>query len=200
MWPTPTERIMGRFSLINQHSVLFLAWLPYSPVCLNSDYLLPLPADADRAETNTARGALSPLSCQTESGTSNSQLMDHRSGTPLASWTRACPCLRFEASWNNASCRNQQLTHTVMLGGIPHVQCLKMSRADRARYALRPTPLSDVKALHKHTPAFGWQHIVIVPENGVNMPPLWFSTGGVRTLIDTLKQVSDRNFHLLEGR
>ncbi|KAK9812377.1 hypothetical protein WJX73_005909 [Symbiochloris irregularis] len=114
MWPTPTERIMGRFSLINQHSVLFMAWLPYTPVCLNSDYSLPLPADADRAESNTAR--------------------------------------------------------------------------DRARYALRPTPLSDVKAIHKHTPAFGWQHIVIVPENGVNMPPLWFSTGGVRTLIDTLKQ------------
>ena len=37
VWPARTERIMGRLSLINQHSVLFLAWLPYSEGLLKKD-------------------------------------------------------------------------------------------------------------------------------------------------------------------
>lgn len=30
VWPSRTRRILGRLSLVKQHAVLFLAWLPYS--------------------------------------------------------------------------------------------------------------------------------------------------------------------------
>lgn len=56
-------------------------------------------------------------------------------------------------------------------------------------YAVHPIPLSEVKAIRKHTPAFGWQYIVLVLVNGLTLPPLYFGTGGVRALFATLKQV-----------
>ena len=30
VWPSRAERIMGRLSLVKQHSVMFMAWLPVS--------------------------------------------------------------------------------------------------------------------------------------------------------------------------
>lgn len=56
-------------------------------------------------------------------------------------------------------------------------------------YAVHPIPLSEVKAVRKHTPSFGWQYIVLVLVNGLTLPPLYFGTGGVRALFATLKQV-----------
>ena len=61
--------------------------------------------------------------------------------------------------------------------------------ADRTMYAVHPIPLSEVKAVRKHTPSFGWQYIVLVLVNGLTLPPLYFGTGGVRALFATLKQV-----------
>ena len=37
VWPTKNQRIMGRLSLIKQHQVMFLAWLPYSQGSINKD-------------------------------------------------------------------------------------------------------------------------------------------------------------------
>ena len=56
-------------------------------------------------------------------------------------------------------------------------------------YAIHPIPLSEVKAIRKHTPSFGWQYIVVVLVNGLTLPPLYFGTGGVRALFAALKQV-----------
>ncbi len=56
-------------------------------------------------------------------------------------------------------------------------------------YAVHPIPLSEVKAIRKHTPSFGWQYIVLVLVNGLTLPPLYFGTGGVRALFAALKQV-----------
>ena len=61
--------------------------------------------------------------------------------------------------------------------------------ADRTMYAVHPIPLSEVKAIRKHTPSFGWQYIVLVLVNGLTLPPLYFGTGGVRALFAALKQV-----------
>ena len=57
-------------------------------------------------------------------------------------------------------------------------------------YAVHPIPLSEVKAICKHTPSFGWQYIIVVLGNGLTLPPLYFSTGGVKGLMSALKQVS----------
>jgi hypothetical protein len=35
VWPNKKSRIMGRFALTLQHSVLFISWLPYSPGTIN---------------------------------------------------------------------------------------------------------------------------------------------------------------------
>lgn len=61
--------------------------------------------------------------------------------------------------------------------------------ADRTMYAVHPIPLSEVKAIRKHTPSFGWQYIVLVLTNGLTLPPLYFGNGGVRALFTALKQV-----------
>ena len=64
-----------------------------------------------------------------------------------------------------------------------------LTTADRTMYAVHPIPLSEVKAIRKHTPSFGWQYIVVVLTNGLTLPPLYFGNGGVRALFTALKQV-----------
>ena len=60
--------------------------------------------------------------------------------------------------------------------------------ADRTAYAIHPLPLSEVRALRRHTPALGGQHIVLVLGSGLTLPPLTFSAGGVKAFFAALKQ------------
>lgn len=62
--------------------------------------------------------------------------------------------------------------------------------ADRTMYAIHPFPISEVKAIRKQAPKFGWQFIVVVLSNGLTLPPLYFTTGGVKALFAALRQVS----------
>ena len=62
-------------------------------------------------------------------------------------------------------------------------------------YAVHPIPLSEIRAICKHTPSFGWQYIIVVLGNGLTLPPLYFSTGGVKGLMSALKQVSCPHGH-----
>ena len=61
--------------------------------------------------------------------------------------------------------------------------------ADRTLYALHPIPLSDVKAVRKHAPSWGTQHVVLVLNNGLTLPPLYFAHGGIKALFSALKEV-----------
>lgn len=45
---------------------------------------------------------------------------------------------------------------------------------DRSMYAVHPVPLSDIKALRKHTPALGHHHVTLTLASGVSLPPLFF--------------------------
>ena len=56
-------------------------------------------------------------------------------------------------------------------------------------YAVHPIPLAEVAAVRKHAPSFGTQHIVLVLANGLTLPPLYFTSGGVRALFAALKEV-----------
>jgi hypothetical protein len=56
-------------------------------------------------------------------------------------------------------------------------------------YAVHPIPLAEVQAVRKHAPSFGCQHIVLVLANGLTLPPLYFTHGGVRALFSALKEV-----------
>ncbi|MEW5299530.1 MAG: hypothetical protein WDW36_002538 [Sanguina aurantia] len=112
VWPCRGVRITGRLSLVRQHCVTFLAWLPYS------------------------RGTLRP------------------DGTYHVA--------AYQAEEGNAT--------------------------DRTKYAVHPIPLSDIRALRKHTPTLGWHTVVFVLSNGVTLPPLYFLKGGVKALMLVLKQ------------
>ena len=56
VWPTKTACILGRLSLIKQHSVMFLAWLPYSPGTLQQDgsFAQAASAEVDKAQSSGA--------------------------------------------------------------------------------------------------------------------------------------------------
>ena len=45
-----------------------------------------------------------------------------------------------------------------------------------------------MRALRRHTPALGGQHIVLVLSSGLTLPPLTFSAGGVKAFFAALKQ------------
>lgn len=113
VWPCRAERITGRLSLVKQHCVVFLAWLPYSRGSVLEDGSFQVNATKERPD---------------------------------------------------------------------------LAGKDRTMYAVHPIPLSEVKAITKHTPSLGWHYIVIVLLNGVTLPPLYFHNGGVRSLIGVLKQ------------
>ena len=80
----------------------------------------------------------------------------------------------------------QQLFHAPPAAAFEPARLLL---ADRTMYAVHPIPLSEVKAIRKHAPSFGWQYIVLILVNGLTLPPLYFGTGGVRALFAALKQV-----------
>jgi hypothetical protein len=88
----------------------------------------------------------------------------------------------------------QQLFHVKNLPAAAF-EPARLLLADRTMYAVHPIPLSEVKAIRKHAPSFGWQYIVLVLVNGLTLPPLYFGTGGVRALFAALKQVYQPTGH-----
>ncbi|KAK9918155.1 hypothetical protein WJX75_001762 [Coccomyxa subellipsoidea] len=73
----------------------------------------------------------------------------------------------------------------------PPIVAAAPTARDRTMYAVHPIPLSEVKAVRKHAPSFGTQHIVLVLTNGLTLPPLYFTAGGVRALFSALKEHCD---------
>jgi hypothetical protein len=59
--------------------------------------------------------------------------------------------------------------------------------AVRGRYAIRPTAVTEIDALTKHTPAIGCHYIMLSMRGAVN-PPLYFHNGGIKTMLTVLKQ------------
>ncbi|TYH60496.1 hypothetical protein ES332_D08G297000v1 [Gossypium tomentosum] len=80
----------------------------------------------------------------------------------------------------------------------------KLSEKDRNLYTIRAVPFADVRSIRRHTPALGWQYIIVVLSSGLALPPLYFYNGGVREFLTTIKQhvflvrsVEDTNVFLL---
>ncbi|KAJ3677231.1 hypothetical protein LUZ60_002955 [Juncus effusus] len=61
------------------------------------------------------------------------------------------------------------------------------SEKDRNLYSIKAS-LSEVRSIRRHTPALGWQYVIIVLSSGLAHPPLYFYSGGVREFLATLKQ------------
>ncbi|KAL9440377.1 hypothetical protein AB3S75_019108 [Citrus x aurantiifolia] len=64
----------------------------------------------------------------------------------------------------------------------------RLSEKDRNLYTIRAVPFTEVRSIRRHTPAFGWQYIIVVLSSGLAFPPLYFYTGGVREFLATIKQ------------
>ncbi|XP_023545989.1 TBC1 domain family member 15 [Cucurbita pepo subsp. pepo] len=64
----------------------------------------------------------------------------------------------------------------------------KLSERDKNLYTIRAVPFTEVRSIRRHTPAFGWQYIIVVLSSGLAFPPLYFYNGGVREFLATVKQ------------
>ncbi|KAA3476888.1 TBC1 domain family member 17-like [Gossypium australe] len=64
----------------------------------------------------------------------------------------------------------------------------RLSEKDRNLYTIRAVPFADVRSIRRHTPALGWQFIIVVLSFGLAFPPLYFYNGGVRGFLATVKQ------------
>ncbi|XP_074269149.1 uncharacterized protein LOC141592405 isoform X2 [Silene latifolia] len=64
----------------------------------------------------------------------------------------------------------------------------RLSDRDRNLYTIRPLPFTDVRSIRRHTPALGWQYIIVVLSSGLAFPPLYFYNGGVKEFLATIKQ------------
>ncbi|TYH65613.1 hypothetical protein ES332_D06G067000v1 [Gossypium tomentosum] len=64
----------------------------------------------------------------------------------------------------------------------------RLSEKDRNLYTIRAVPFADVRSIQRHTPALGWQYIIVVLSFGFTFPPLYFYNGGVREFLATVKQ------------
>ncbi|MCO5569513.1 hypothetical protein L7F22_023226 [Adiantum nelumboides] len=64
----------------------------------------------------------------------------------------------------------------------------KTSERDRNLYSIRAVPLAEVKSIWRHTRPLVWQYIIVVLNCGLAFPPLYFHNGGVRELLNKLKE------------
>ncbi|KAJ7978962.1 RabGAP/TBC domain-containing protein [Quillaja saponaria] len=64
----------------------------------------------------------------------------------------------------------------------------RSSEKDRNLYTIRAVPFTDVRSIRRHTPALGWQYIIVVLSSGLAFPPLYFYSGGVKEFLATVKQ------------
>ncbi|KAG6662505.1 hypothetical protein I3843_03G230100 [Carya illinoinensis] len=64
----------------------------------------------------------------------------------------------------------------------------KLSEKDWNLYTIRAVPFTEVRSIRRHTPALGWQYIIVVLSSGLAYPPLYFYNGGVKEFLGSIKQ------------
>ncbi|GMH27308.1 hypothetical protein Nepgr_029151 [Nepenthes gracilis] len=64
----------------------------------------------------------------------------------------------------------------------------RLSEKDQNLYMIRLLAFADVRSIRRHTPALGWQYVIVVLLSGLAFPPLYFYNGGVREFLATIKQ------------
>ncbi|XP_010482627.1 PREDICTED: TBC1 domain family member 15-like isoform X4 [Camelina sativa] len=64
----------------------------------------------------------------------------------------------------------------------------KLSEKDRSLYTITAVPFTEVRSIRRHTPALGWQYVIVVLSSGLAFPPLYFYNGGVREFLAIVKQ------------
>ena len=156
-----------------QHCVLFLAWLPYSDAP-------PSAVAAAAAGVGEGGAAGSGPAASTAAGASSSPAGQH---APSPSAAHSPPAGRASASASPAQEASSPPSSDPAARGTSACPAAaaagQLPRPDRTMYAIHPIPLSDVRALTRHTPPLGWHYLVIVLVNGVTLPPMFFHQVGL---------------------
>ncbi|KAE9602298.1 putative Rab-GTPase-TBC domain-containing protein [Lupinus albus] len=69
-----------------------------------------------------------------------------------------------------------------------HSSDARLSDKDRSLYTISAVSFTDIRSIRRHTPALGWQYIIVVLSTGLAYPPLYFYSGGVKEFLATIKQ------------
>ena len=69
-----------------------------------------------------------------------------------------------------------------------HSSEASLSEKERSLYTIRAVPFTDIRSIRRHSPALGWQYIIVVLSSGLAYPPLYFYSGGVKEFLATIKQ------------
>ncbi|GAB2232557.1 hypothetical protein Droror1_Dr00011597 [Drosera rotundifolia] len=64
----------------------------------------------------------------------------------------------------------------------------QLSDKDRYLYMIRLLEFTEIQSIDQHTPALGWQYIVVLLSSVLAYPPLYFYNGGVNEFLDTINQ------------
>ncbi|XP_010557604.1 PREDICTED: TBC1 domain family member 15 [Tarenaya hassleriana] len=78
----------------------------------------------------------------------------------------------------------------LFLSWIPYkgqISNAKVTDKDRNLYTIRAVPFTEVRSIKRHTPALGWQYIIVVLSSGLAFAPLYFYSGGVREFLAVVK-------------
>lgn len=81
--------------------------------------------------------------------------------------------------------------NTLFMTWIPYKgqsSSARLPEKDRNLYTIRAVPFSGVRSIRRHTPALGWQYVIVVLSSGLAFPPLYFYNGGVREFLATVKR------------
>ncbi|KAG9138678.1 hypothetical protein Leryth_018563 [Lithospermum erythrorhizon] len=69
-----------------------------------------------------------------------------------------------------------------------HNSNARLSEKDKNLYTIRAVSFSEIRSIRRHSPALGWQYIIVVLSSGLAFAPLYFYNGGVREFVATIKQ------------
>ncbi|CAH9076174.1 unnamed protein product [Cuscuta epithymum] len=81
--------------------------------------------------------------------------------------------------------------NTLFMTWIPYKgqsSSARLPEKDRNLYTIKAVPFSGVRSIRRHTPALGWQYVIVVLSSGLAFPPLYFYNGGVREFLATVKR------------
>lgn len=221
VWPSKNQRIMGRLSLVKQHCVMFLAWLPYSAqqnssssinnepghscsephagdvvgetaACLSIDQSMFMQPGQSMLMQSTAEPAHTSGACVTAvphvAGMAPPVLQHHSWDSTTTAVCNGSQLDPDSEAFQRLNPANPAATSSSPDSKPQQQQQSAQHAGDHTMYAIHPIPLSEIKAIRRHTPPLGWHYIVMVLVSGLTLPPLFFHQGGVRQLLRVLKQ------------
>ncbi|KFK26862.1 hypothetical protein AALP_AA8G303600 [Arabis alpina] len=156
---------------------------------MEASELQDLSDDADYAAASQQQGSASMMRCDSEKRSSSSE----HEGAELI-YTKdnvAIHPTQFASERISGRLKLTKQDSILFLSWIPYkgeIPNAKLSDKDRSLYTITAVPFTEVRSIRRHTPALGWQYVIVVLYSGLAFPPLYFYSGGVREFLALVKQ------------